>query len=279
MKKRFDVFAICTVLSVVLVVGLGLSACTSGTETKSEASGPLKWSVMSEANAYVTYNGAQYRNERIVVPDNFVGDALDSVNVENASGGEDKVSICEVEFFDSKSYVAVPIDGNYYLFQKEGSDKIIFDTGMMSLTMSPEIPDGLEGSQSAAYFSIIKKVAELWQGRYMAIDPKNINVDNPAELIKMTENYCFNQGMMLIISDFEGLKERGHIDIADDGLANGFNDGYHITFDSAKLSKKKLVADAGCWYGSLGAEGGTYTALLKDGEWVVDDKVSNMWIS
>jgi hypothetical protein len=274
MKKRFGVFALYTILSVVLVVGLGLSACTSG-----EASGPLKWSVMSEANAYVTLDGVQYRNERIVVPDNFVGDALGSVNVENSFGGDDKVSICEINGFDSKSYVVVPIDGNYYLFQKEGSDKIVFETLALSSVPPQEIPDGLESSQSAAYFSIIKKVAELWQGRYMAIDPKNIDVDNPAELIKMMENYCYNQGLILVISDFDGLKERGYIDIADDGLANGFNDGYHITFDYAKLSKKKLVADSGCWYGSLGAEGARYTARLKDGKWVVDDKIENMWIS
>lgn len=141
-----------------------------------------------------------------------------------------------------------------------------------------EIPKGQEGSEAAAYFAVIKQLATMWQGTYMGLDMANIKVDDSDQLIGMVQNYCANHGMTLLLDDMDGLMKKGYIE-SDGDMPVGFTDGYLIQFTSAKLTKKKLTAEASCWYGNLGAEGGTFTVNKKDGVWVLNEEISGMWIS
>jgi hypothetical protein len=141
-----------------------------------------------------------------------------------------------------------------------------------------EIPKGLEGSESAAYFAVIKQIATMWEGTYMGLDMANIEVDNPDQLIEMVRNYCGNNGMTLLIGDMDQMVENGYIE-SDGDMPVGFKDGYLIQFTYSKLTKKKLTAAAGCWYGNLGAQGGNFTVNKKDGVWSLNEEIGEMWIS
>ncbi|MDR0852903.1 MAG: hypothetical protein LBN34_00850 [Clostridiales Family XIII bacterium] len=123
-----------------------------------------------------------------------------------------------------------------------------------------EIPEGEEGSDSAAYLAAIKKFATQNTGKILGLDMANIDVKDPEQLKKMVENYCTNSGWTFEEGDLESFKDKK---------------GLHITFSDVNLSPSKLTAEASVWRSSTGeAKTESATVDKKNGYWAVDGEMT-----
>ena len=132
--------------------------------------------------------------------------------------------------------------------------------------------------QEQAYVLVFQELVESKE--YVAVDLSGTKLKGIAKLEKALQSYCDENGITLLLRDFDWLEEHGYIKYSDpgpDGLWY-FPGGEIIGFRDSELTKTTLVTSVSVATGDMSAYGKNYEVKCIDGTWTIT-KSEGSWFA
>ena len=130
--------------------------------------------------------------------------------------------------------------------------------------------------QSNAYFVAFRTLYDtdtaLNSGNYLALDLSNVMLTDTEPLISLVQDFCDDNGYILLLDTREGLKEKGYI------TTLSFTDGFLFTFEDVELKSNSLVTRVTKWSTMTGAVGAEYKIKKASAAWEITE-ITSQWIS
>jgi hypothetical protein len=131
--------------------------------------------------------------------------------------------------------------------------------------------------QSGAYFTVFENLYAASPGlntdsTYLAMDLTKAELTDTEPLISLMQNFCDENGYILMLDTADGLKEKGYI------IDLGFPEGFLIVFEDVRLENSTLITNAMKWRSGDGAVGAEYTVRYRNNSWEIA-KTDNSWMS
>jgi len=131
--------------------------------------------------------------------------------------------------------------------------------------------------QAYAYYSVFENLYAASPGlntdsTYLVMDLTNAKLHDQETLIALMQDFCDENGYVLMLDTIAGLTEKGFIaDLS-------FREGIVIAFDDVRLGNSVFITEAMKWRSGDDAVGAKYTVILRHNAWEII-RTNNSWMS
>lgn len=173
----------------------------------------------------------------------------------------------EVRGYDTDAYLALPFDGNYYLYACSPAEKLCFPQGRGDMKLISRFAGTTEQAYAEAFFQ-----STFWNSSYIVLDILGVESVDTGDLIALIDEQCDQRGITLLIATFTTIDEKGYL--YHDEEAPGywsFPDGLFVDLGSCTIDGDSIIIRTGFMIADLFGQGWDYRFEKENGIWVVAD--------
>jgi len=180
----------------------------------------------------------------------------------------------EIEGYDSKTYLALEIRGNYFLYANSPKERVNLSQDSDALVLVETPATRLEHLYQHAFTYV-----SSFSNQFVVLDVQNVEVDDIDYLIGCCAQFSDSVGCTLLITSFETIEEKGYLTYGSGSHYEwSFPGGSFVTLGPGEISGNSASIEASFLAGPLFGSGERFSYENEDGLWVFKG-IEQLWIS